>query len=81
MKNGLSAVLACLAVTSLAVHQPSLAADLAAVEAAVRKTDADWAAAARTVSVDAWMAFYAADAVVLLPNDQLSSDKELFAIP
>ena len=79
MKNGLRplAFLAFLAVTSLAVYRPSLAADLAAVEAAVRKTDADWAAAARTVNVDAWMAFYAADAVILLPNDQLASDKEL----
>ena len=43
----------------------------------MRKADADWAAAARSISVDAWMAFYAADAVVLLPNDQLASDKEL----
>ncbi len=75
--NGLQALLALLAVAGLAVYKPSLAADLAAVEAAVRKTDADWAAAARTVSVDAWMAFYAADAVVLLPNDQLASDKVL----
>ena len=77
MKNGPLALLAFLAVTSLAAYRPGLAADLAAVEAAVRKTDADWAAAARTASVDAWMAFYAADAVVLLPNDQLASDKEL----
>ena len=77
MKNGLLALLAFLAVTSLAAYQPSLAADLAAAEAAVRKTDADWAAAARTASVEAWMAFYAADAVTLLPNDQLASDKAI----
>ena len=77
MKNGLLALLAFLAVTSLAVHRPSLAADLASVEAAVRKADADWAAAARAVSVDAWMAFYAADAVILLPSEQLASDKEI----
>ena len=77
MKNGLLVLLAFLAVTSLAVYRPSFAADLAAAEAAVRKTDADWAAAARTASVEAWMAFYAADAVILLPNDQLTSDKEL----
>src|ERR1700686_3642279 len=81
MKNGLLAFLAFLAVTSLFVCRPSLSArsvvDLAAVEAAVRKTDADWAAAASTASVDAWMAFYAADAVVLLPNDRLASGKEL----
>jgi ketosteroid isomerase-like protein len=77
MKNGLLALLAFLAVTSLAVYRPSLAADLATVEAAVRKADADWAAAARTVSVDAWMAFYGADAVILLPDEQLASDKEI----
>jgi ketosteroid isomerase-like protein len=77
MKNGLLSFLAFLAVASLAVYRPSFAADLAAAEAAVRKTDADWAAAARTASVDAWMAFYAADAVILLPNDQLASDKEI----
>jgi ketosteroid isomerase-like protein len=75
--NGLQAILAFLAVASLAVYRPSVAADLAALEAAVRKADADWAAAARTLSVDAWMAFYAADAVVVLPHDQLVSDKEL----
>jgi ketosteroid isomerase-like protein len=81
MKNGLPAFLVFLAVTCLFVCRPSLSArsvvDLAAVEAAVRKADADWAAAASTASVDAWMAFYAADAVVLLPNDQLASGKEL----
>jgi ketosteroid isomerase-like protein len=75
--NGLPALLALLAVTSLAFCRPSFAADLAAAEAAVRKADADWAAVARTVSVDAWIAFYAADAVVLLPNNQLASDNEL----
>jgi ketosteroid isomerase-like protein len=81
MRHGLLAFLAFLAVTSLFVCRPSLAArsavDLAAAEAAVRKADANWAAAASTASVDAWMAFYAADAVVLLPNDQLTSRKEL----
>jgi ketosteroid isomerase-like protein len=77
MKNGLLALLAFLAVTSPAVYRPSLAADLAAVETAVRKADADWAAAAHTASVEAWMAFYAPDAVILLPNDQLASDQEL----
>jgi ketosteroid isomerase-like protein len=77
MKNGLLALPAYLAVTSLIVYQPSFAAELVAVEAAIRKADADWAAAARTASVEAWMAFYAADVVILLPNDQLASDKEL----
>jgi ketosteroid isomerase-like protein len=81
MKNGLLAFLAFLAVTCLFVCRPSLSAssavDLGEAEAAVRKADADWAAAASTASVDAWMAFYAADAVVLLPNGQLASGKEL----
>lgn len=81
MKSGPLAVLISLTVTSLSVHRPSLAArsatDLAAVEATVRKVDADWAAAAGTLSVDAWIAFYDADAVVLLPNDQLSSGKQV----
>jgi ketosteroid isomerase-like protein len=77
MKNGLLVLLAFLAVASLAVYRPSRAADLVAAEAAVRQADADWAAVARTASVDAWMAFYAADALVLLPNDQLASGMEL----
>jgi ketosteroid isomerase-like protein len=78
MKNELpAALLAFSAVTFSAVYRPSLAADLVTVETAVRKADADWAAAARAASVEAWMAFYAADAVILLPNDQLASDKEL----
>src|ERR1700680_2991265 len=81
MKNRLLVFLAFLAVTSLFVCRPSLSArsavDLAEAEAAVRKADADWAAAASTASVDLWMAFYAADAVVLLPNDQLVSGTEL----
>jgi ketosteroid isomerase-like protein len=75
------ACLASLAITGLFVWRPSLSAtsadDLAPAEAAVRKTDADWAAAATTAGVDAWMAFYAADAIVLLPNDQLASGREL----
>jgi ketosteroid isomerase-like protein len=81
MKYRLLGFLAFLAFAFLYAYRPSLAAksptDLAALEAAVRKADADWALAAKSASVDAWMAFYAADAVVLLPNNQLASDKEL----
>lgn len=81
MKNGLLASLAFLTITSLFVCPLSLSAkshvDSLAAEAAARRTDADWAAAAGTPSVDAWMSFYAADAIVLLPNDQLASGKEL----
>ena len=80
MKHGQLIFLAFLAVTSLFVCWPSLSAssavDQAAAEAAVRKTDAEWAAAASTASVDAWVAFYAADAIVRLPNDQLASGKD-----
>ena len=79
MRNGLGGFLVFL--TLLSAHPPSLAAkpaiDLAALEAAVRKVDAEWASAANSASVDAWMAFYAADSVVLLPNEELTSDKEL----
>jgi len=76
MKNALLALLAFLAVVSLAVYRPSFAADLAAVEAAVRQADADWAAAARAASVEAWMVFYGADALILLPEDLLAGEKE-----
>jgi len=80
MKNGQLAFSAFLALTSVLVCRSSLSAkaavDLAAAEMAVRKADADWAAAASTAGVDAWMAFYAADAIVRLPNDQLASGKE-----
>src|SRR5271168_1887367 len=81
IEHGLPASLAFLAVTSLFNGRPSVAAgsaiDLWPVEATVRKADADWAVAANTTRVDAWMAFYAADAVVRLPNDHLASGKEL----
>jgi len=71
----------CLTVTSLLMGAPSLpagvAADPLAAEVAVRKADADLAAAASSHSADAWMSFYASDAIVLLPDDQLASGKEL----
>ena len=80
MNNRLLVLLASLAVPSLFICRPSLSAtsdaDIAAAEVSVRKADADWAAAARTASVDAWMAFYAADAIVLPPNEPLASSKE-----
>jgi ketosteroid isomerase-like protein len=81
MKNGLLASLAFLTITSLLVYPPNLSAGVAvdpvAAAATVRKADEDWAAAARAASVDEWMSFYAADAIVLLPNEQLASSKEL----
>jgi ketosteroid isomerase-like protein len=81
MKHGQLALLAFLAVTWLLDCRPSPAAgtaiDPAAAEAALRQADADWAAAAGTASVEAWMVFYTADAIVLLPKGQLASGKEL----
>ena len=56
--------------------QAALPADTrAADEAAIRKTDADWLKAAQTKQVDAWVAFYSDDAVVLAPNEKLAADK------
>jgi ketosteroid isomerase-like protein len=82
--KGASTQISCLVLGVLAASlfgcRPILAApsgaDPAAAEAAVRKADADWAAAASTAGVDAWMTFYAADAIVLLPNDRLVSGRE-----
>ena len=80
MKHGQLALLAFLAVTSLPDCRPSLAAgtasDPAAAEAAVRQADADWAAVGAS-GAEAWMVFYTADAIVLLPKGQLASGKEL----
>jgi ketosteroid isomerase-like protein len=44
-------------------------------EAAIRKADADWAKAAQTKQVAAWLAFYTDDAVVLPPNDKEATTK------
>jgi len=40
----------------------------AADEAALRQADEAWSASAQTRSVDTWMGYYAADAVLLPPN-------------
>ncbi len=81
MKKNFLVSLAILSTASLLLWRPSLsassAADLPAADAAVRKADADWAAAASTPSVDSWTSFYAADAIVLLPDDQVASGEEL----
>jgi ketosteroid isomerase-like protein len=42
-------------------------------EAAIRKADIDWAKAAQTQKLDAWMAFYSDDATVLPPNEKPAS--------
>jgi ketosteroid isomerase-like protein len=81
MNNKLPTFLTSLAVTLLLVHRPGLSAisggEIAAAEAAIRKSDAEWAAAAKTASVDAWMAFYSADAVLMAPDVQITSDHDL----
>ena len=80
MKHGQLALLAFLAVTLLLdcrlSRAASTATDPSAAEAAVRQADADWAAVG-TAGVEAWMAFYSNDAIVLLPRDQLANAKEL----
>jgi ketosteroid isomerase-like protein len=71
---------ACLTIASAFVGASSLAAGVPAdpltAEAEVRKADADWTAAASSHSVDAWMSFYAADAIVRFPQDQIASGKD-----
>jgi ketosteroid isomerase-like protein len=44
--------------------------------AAVQKADADWSVAAQAKQADAWVAFYADDAVVLPPNDTMATSKD-----
>ena len=65
---------ACLCGSRLSLAAP--AGDVVAA-AQVRKADADWNAAAHDAGVDAWMAFYADDAIVLLPRDRLASGRPL----
>jgi ketosteroid isomerase-like protein len=52
------------------------ATDLKADEVAIRKADSDWVEAARSKRVDAWLAFYTDDAVVLPPNDKVANGRE-----
>jgi uncharacterized protein (TIGR02246 family) len=62
--------------------QPPVSPDTrAAEEANIRKLDADWVRAAQTKQVDAWLVFYADDAVVLPPNDKAASGKESIRKP
>jgi len=62
---------------SAGMSAPAFGTDLAAAEAAVRRADSAWVAAASTRNVDAWLASYAADAIVLLPHEQLTSGQDL----
>jgi ketosteroid isomerase-like protein len=65
-------ILGC-ASTQQSPSQPDMRA---ADEAAVRKTDTDWAAAAQSKQVDAWVAYYSDEAVVLPPNENAASTKD-----
>ncbi len=48
----------------------------AAAEATIRRLDAAWVKAAETKQVDAWVDFYADDAVVLPPNEAMATTKD-----
>jgi ketosteroid isomerase-like protein len=78
MKNLLRSNLGLMTAVLLLCAMPNKgsAADLAVAEAAVRKADAAWVAMASN-GVDAWMSFYATDAIVLLPNDELADGTDL----
>lgn len=52
------------------------ATDLKSDEAAIRQADAEWVEAAKSKKVDAWLAFYTDDAVVLPPNDEVAKGRE-----
>lgn len=63
-------------------RQQPVAPDMRATEEAnIRKLDADWVKAAQSKQVDAWMGFYADDAVVLPPNDKAASGKQSIRKP
>src|SRR5713101_4224389 len=62
--------------TSTSQQLPAQPDTRAADEAAVRKTDADWATAAQSKQVDAWVPFYSDDAVILPPNDAAATSKD-----
>jgi ketosteroid isomerase-like protein len=80
MKNGQRAAFIALGLVALFCWRPGIAArsavDLAAAESAVRQADAAWAAVALSANVDAWMAFYAPDAIVFLPGERLASGRD-----
>jgi ketosteroid isomerase-like protein len=50
-------------------------AEVAAAESAVRDADAAWVATAKARNVDAWLAFYTDDVVLLAPDSPLASGK------
>jgi ketosteroid isomerase-like protein len=56
-----------------AVIPPALHAQQSDAETAIRKADMDWAKAAQTKKVDAWMAYYSDDATILPPNEKAAA--------
>lgn len=74
-------LLALLAIFASCNTQPDAPDNRSAEEALIRKTDADWAAAAQTKSPDAWLAFYSDDAVVLPPNDKIATTRDSMRKP
>lgn len=70
---GLSLTLALLGCGST---EKAPAPDLKAAEAAIQKFDEDWVKAAQTHQADAWVAFYADNAVILPPNEKTATTRE-----
>src|SRR5207237_8274748 len=70
--------LCCLAfVFGCAPQQPATSPDTrAADEAAIRKTDTEWANAAQSKQVDTWVAYDPEDAMVLPPNETMATGKD-----
>jgi ketosteroid isomerase-like protein len=71
-----AAVFAALFFNGCSHEQPAAPDNRAADAAAVQKADADWSAAAQAKQADAWVAFYADDAVVLPPNAEMATSKD-----
>jgi len=76
MRTRERALRAALFLALLALARPGIAADTAAAAEAVRKDNAVWQNAAATRIVDAWMGFYAPDAIVRLPESLPTSGRE-----
>ena len=72
----LAATLAAVSLGACSRQPAALPDNRAADAAAVQKADADWSAAAQSKQGDAWLAYYADDAVVLPPNEPLAMTKD-----
>lgn len=68
----LTAVVGC---TPAAPDAAEIAKAQAADEAKIRQLDSDWVKTASAKNSDAWVAFYADDAVMLPPNEKIAADK------